>query len=145
MYAVYSDDVNHEALDKPKLPTLVSRRILIVDDNPINQLIVSEMLTSLDQHVTKVSSGHEAVEMLKQNTVDVVFMDLHMPTMDGIETTLKIRDLPIYQPHIVALTANAYPETRTHALRSGMDDYLTKPFVKADLARILNRLDKVKN
>ena len=145
MYAVYSDDVNHEALDKPKLPTLVPRRILIVDDNPINQLIVSEMLTSLDQHVTKVSSGHEAVEMLKQNTVDVVFMDLHMPTMDGIETTLKIRDLPIHQPHIVALTANAYPETRTHALRSGMDDYLTKPFVKADLARILNRLDKVKN
>ncbi len=145
MYAVYTDQVNPEALDKPKLPELAPRRILVVDDNPINQLIVSEMLTSLDQQVIKVSSGQEAVEVLKRNAVEVVFMDLHMPTMDGMETTQRIRDLPVNQPHIVALTANAYPETRTQALRSGMDDYLTKPFVKADLARILNRLDKVKS
>ena len=131
-----------EELSELPLPELGQHRVLVVDDNSINQMIVTEMLLSLGQQVESVTSGQKALEALHQSLFDAVFMDLHMPGMDGMETTKQIRqDSAIKQPYIIALTANAFPETRTQALRSGMDDYVTKPFVKEDLARVLNRIN----
>ncbi len=131
-----------EELSELPLPELRKHRVLVVDDNNINQMIVTEMLLSLGQAVESVTSGPKALQALQRSSFDAVFMDLHMPGMDGMETTQQIRqDGSIKQPYIIALTANAFPETRTQALRSGMDDYVTKPFVKEDLARVLNRIN----
>ncbi|WP_404399375.1 PAS domain-containing protein [Idiomarina seosinensis] len=131
-----------EIADLP-LPELPRMRILVVDDNRINQMIVHEMLKKLGQRVESAHSGQQAIEKLKNEPFDVVFMDLHMPGQDGIQTTHEIRKLAITQPFIVALTANAFAETRQQAMKSGMNDYITKPFVKEDLAMVLNRTDVV--
>lgn len=124
-------------------PELLKKQVLVVDDNKINQLIIKEMLLSLDQYVDLVSDAHNALKMMQARDYDVLFMDLHMPHMDGMEATRTLREMHIHQPYVIALTADAYPETRTQALRSGMDDYVTKPFVKADIARVLERIDKL--
>lgn len=123
------------------VPKLSKKQVLVVDDNKINQLIIKEMLLSLNQYVDLVSDAHNALKMMQARDYDVLFMDLHMPHMDGMEATRTLRDMHIHQPYVIALTADAYPETRTQALRSGMDDYVTKPFVKADIARVLERFD----
>lgn len=124
-----------------ELPKPLKKQVLVVDDNEINQLIVKEMLISLNQDVDLVSDAHNALRMMQSRDYDVLFMDLHMPHMDGMEATRRLRDMQVHQPYVIALTADAYPETRTLALRSGMDDYVTKPFVKADIARVLERFD----
>lgn len=137
---------NEQELSELPLPEIEKFAILVVDDNTINQMIVCEMLRTLGQQVDAVTSGAMAIERLGQTAYDAIFMDLHMPVMDGMETTRKIRQLTdVKQPHIFALTANAFPETRTQALHSGMDDYVTKPFVKEDLARVLTRISITKN
>ncbi|MRJ44085.1 PAS domain-containing protein [Idiomarina loihiensis] len=136
--------VQSESTHQPEqnvLPKLSKKQVLVVDDNKINQLIIKEMLLSLNQYVDLVSDAHNALKMMQARDYDVLFMDLHMPHMDGMEATRALRDMHIHQPYVIALTADAYPETRTQALRSGMDDYVTKPFVKADIARVLERFD----
>lgn len=136
--------VQSESAHQPEqnvLPKLTKKQVLVVDDNKINQLIIKEMLLSLNQYVDLVSDAHNALKMMQARDYDVLFMDLHMPHMDGMEATRALRDMHIHQPYVIALTADAYPETRTQALRSGMDDYVTKPFVKADIARVLERFD----
>ena len=139
-----SMSVQSESTHQPEqnvLPKLSKKQVLVVDDNKINQLIIKEMLLSLNQYVDLVSDAHNALKMMQARDYDVLFMDLHMPHMDGMEATRALRDMHIHQPYVIALTADAYPETRTQALRSGMDDYVTKPFVKADIARVLERFD----
>lgn len=130
----------HQA-EQNDVPRLSKKQVLVVDDNKINQLIIKEMLLSLNQYVDLVSDAHNALKMMQARDYDVLFMDLHMPHMDGMEATRTLREMHIHQPYVIALTADAYPETRTQALRSGMDDYVTKPFVKADIARVLERFD----
>ena len=130
----------HQA-EQNDVPRLSKKQVLVVDDNKINQLIIKEMLLSLNQYVDLVSDAHNALKMMQARDYDVLFMDLHMPHMDGMEATRTLREMHIHQPYVIALTADAYPETRTEALRSGMDDYVTKPFVKADIARVLERFD----
>ncbi|MCK7458395.1 hybrid sensor histidine kinase/response regulator [Idiomarina aminovorans] len=124
-----------------ELPTLAKSYVLVVDDNKINQLIIKEMLLSLNQEVELVSDAKNALKMMQARDYDVLFMDLHMPHMDGMEATRALRAMDTHQPYVIALTADAYPKTRTQALRSGMDDYVTKPFVKADIAKVLKRFE----
>ena len=134
--------------DEPEsneLPTLVKRYVLVVDDNKINQLIIKEMLLSLNQEVELVSDAKNALKMMQARDYDVLFMDLHMPHMDGMEATRALRAMDIHQPYVIALTADAYPKTKTQALRSGMDDYVTKPFVKADIAKVLERFETLRS
>jgi len=138
--------IQPECVDQSKatdLSSLVKRQVLVIDDNKINQLIIKEMLLSLNQDVELVSDAQNALKMMQARDYDVLFMDLHMPHMDGMEATRALRDMRIHQPYVIALTADAYPETRTQALRSGMNDYVTKPFVKADIARVLERFDMI--
>ncbi|RUO77731.1 PAS domain-containing hybrid sensor histidine kinase/response regulator [Idiomarina seosinensis] len=136
----FGGSLSHQQLAELPLPELPTMNILVVDDNTINQMIVREMLVSLGQQVAAVESGQQALEQLSAEVFDAIFMDLHMPGMDGMQTTQQIRALEIQQPYIIALTANAFHDTRSLALQSGMDDYLTKPFVKEDLAQVLNRI-----
>ncbi|MNQ61616.1 Sensor histidine kinase RcsC [compost metagenome] len=114
-------------------------RVLLVEDNAVNQLVAKGMLAKLGCEVLLASHGAEALSRLEQNPVDLVLMDCNMPVMDGYEATRRIRqsgrwpDLPI-----IALTANALPDERERCRAAGMDDYLAKPFRREELVALLD-------
>jgi signal transduction histidine kinase/CheY-like chemotaxis protein len=115
-------------------------RILLVEDNPVNQLVAKGMLSKLGYEVVVSGHGGEALEQLEQQAFDLVLMDCNMPVMDGYEASRQIRqsgrwpELPI-----IALTANAMPEERERCRVAGMSDYLAKPFRKAELQSLLEQ------
>jgi len=119
-----------------------SRRgqVLLVEDNPVNQLVAKGMLVKLGCEVTVAAHGAEALDQLERRAFDLVLMDCNMPVMDGYEASRQIRrsgrwsDLPI-----VALTANAMPEERERCRAAGMNDYLSKPFRREELAAVLDQ------
>ncbi|GLO32249.1 hybrid sensor histidine kinase/response regulator [Pseudomonas putida] len=114
-------------------------RILLVEDNPVNQLVAKGMLAKLGCQVHLATQGAEALELLEQDEFDLVLMDCNMPVMDGYEASRRIRqsgrwpDLPI-----VALTANAMPEERERCRAAGMNDYLAKPFRREELLALVD-------
>ena len=115
--------------------------ILVVEDNPINQEVVRDMLRALGCELTIVDGGEEAVRAVVSAAFDLVLMDCQMPGMDGYAATQAIRDLPgrISEIPIVALTAHAYDHERQRAMDAGMVDYVTKPIAPDTLADVLNR------
>ena len=117
------------------------KRVLLVDDNMLNQKVACEMLKQLDCDVDVAASGKEALALAKDNSYDLIFMDCQMPGMDGYETTRQIRHWESenhrLRSPIVALTANALKGDREKCLNSGMDDYTTKPFTLDTLQQAL--------
>jgi signal transduction histidine kinase/ActR/RegA family two-component response regulator len=115
-------------------------RILVAEDNNVNQLIVKVMLEKLGHVVTIVGNGKEAIEALKLAPYDLVMMDCQMPEMDGYEASEFIRETqePWKSVHIIAMTANAMSGDREKCLASGMSDYLSKPLKKEELIKVLN-------
>jgi len=107
---------------------LQGMRVLVVDDNKMNLLIASKFLKKWLIEVDEAISGEIAINLLNNNSYDLILMDLQMPDMDGFETTRIIRQTDTATP-IIALTADAMPETHSKALAAGMHGYLTKPFV----------------
>ena len=102
--------------------------ILIVEDNPINQKVASQMLKRLGYHSDWVDNGRKAVTACTQKSYDIIFMDIHMPELDGLQATREIRRLGLSRPPaIIALTADVLNDGRQVCLAAGMDDYLTKP------------------
>mgnify|MGYP001799326825 CR=1 FL=1 len=118
-------------------------RVLIADDNPVNQRVAQHMLQLLGHQADTVSTGSEAIQAVEQDVYDVVFMDMRMPQMSGPEATRHIRQLgqKIRQPWIIAMTANASPEDRSHCLNVGMNDYLSKPIRRDSLTRVLMHVE----
>jgi CheY-like chemotaxis protein len=114
-------------------------RVLVVEDNPMNQKVASRTLERLGCRVDIAANGLEAVDMVNRFPYDVIFMDCQMPEMDGYEATRRIRQLPGVNAHIpiIAITANAFRGDREACLASGMDDYLTKPVGKAQFDQML--------
>ena len=117
-------------------------RILVAEDNPVNQKLITEVLRIFGCDWTLVENGREAVSMYQKNDFDMILMDCQMPEMDGFEATRKIRrieqEAAVAQAvTIVALTANARTEDRDRCLACGMDDYLSKPFTMVQLRNIL--------
>jgi len=117
--------------------------VLVVDDNPINQLVAREMLLSLGVAVDTAEHGMEALALLEHRAYALVFMDVMMPVLDGLATTRTWRDREALQGRarlpIVALTANAMASDRERCLSAGMDDYLAKPVRREQLAQMLAR------
>ncbi len=107
---------------------LTGMRVLLVDDNKMNLLIASKFLKKWQVEVAEATSGLQAIEMAKANYYDLIIMDLQMPVMDGFEATRIIKKANRQVP-VIALTADAMPETHTKSFAAGMCDYLTKPFV----------------
>ncbi|MBK8799272.1 MAG: response regulator [Anaerolineales bacterium] len=114
-------------------------RILLAEDNLVNQKVVLRMLEKLGYAADIAANGLEAVEALHRQPYDLVLMDMHMPEMDGIEATQRIRGAlsAARQPRIVAVTAAAMVEDQEACLAAGMDSFLTKPVRPEHLAQIL--------
>jgi PAS domain S-box-containing protein len=121
-----------------------SERILLAEDNPTNQLVAIGVLSKLGfSRVDAVANGAEAVQALVDIPYDLVFMDVQMPELDGLEATRMIRARPpgtsTKRLPIIAMTAHATPSDREVCLRAGMDDYLTKPIMPEALREVLSR------
>lgn len=114
-------------------------RILVAEDNLINQKLILRILEKLGYNALLANNGREVLEMLKERAVDVILMDVQMPELDGFEATSRIRNLSIAQPRIVAMTANAMAEDREQCLSCGMNDYLSKPLNIDLLIEVLKR------
>jgi two-component system sensor histidine kinase/response regulator len=112
--------------------SLLGMRILVVDDNKMNLMIASKFLKKWKVEVDEAISGELAIELVANNRYDLIIMDLQMPVMDGFQTTRIIRKANPNIP-VIALTADAMPETHSKALAAGMCNYLTKPFVPDNL------------
>lgn len=115
------------------------RRILLAEDNTINQQVASEILKGQGVEVTIANNGKEAFEAVQRNIFDAVLMDIQMPMMDGFEATAKIRSLPGGQLPIIAMTAHALEGYRGKCIDAGMNDYVTKPIDEKELFQALQR------
>jgi signal transduction histidine kinase/CheY-like chemotaxis protein len=116
-------------------------RVLLAEDNAVNQLVMTRLLNKRGHDVTVVSNGRDAVDAVRDRQFDLVFMDVQMPELDGLEATQRIRAMETAEHRervrIVALTAHAMKSDRDQCLAAGMDDYLSKPIVPAELDRVL--------
>ena len=126
------------------IAAIAGKRVLLVEDNPFNQQVASEMLEAFGLIVDLAENGQDAVERFQGDRFDVVLMDVQMPVMDGLNATRLIRTLPRgTDTPIIALTANATPAEKRHCLDAGMDDFLTKPIAPDRLqARLQQWLGK---
>ena len=104
------------------------KRILMAEDEPINQEITRGLLEDVGLTVEIAQNGAEALKKAQENRYDLILMDMQMPVLSGVDATLGIRKLPSYsQVPIVAMTANAFTEDRDKCLKAGMNDFVTKP------------------
>lgn len=119
-------------------------KILVVDDDLMNQQLMQILLTQEGHQVHVASNGLEAFESIKHQAFDIVFMDLRMPVMDGIQASRRIREWEngIRSTFIVALTASYFADEQQKLLEAGMDSYIAKPFQVEHIQRMLKeRLD----
>jgi CheY-like chemotaxis protein len=120
-------------------------RILLAEDNVVNQKLALRILQQMGYRADVASNGIEAIESVQRQTYDLVLMDVQMPEMDGLEATRRIRArAPGGSPRIGAMTANAMHGDREMCLAAGMDDYLTKPIRVEQLVDALSRIPPAK-
>jgi PAS domain S-box-containing protein len=137
--------VQEPAVDElmPELgkPATSSLRILLAEDNAVNQKVALRLLDQLGYRADVASNGLEALGALERQPYDVVLMDVQMPELDGLDASRRIRERwpAEVRPRIVAMTANAMPEDRAACLAAGMDDYVAKPIRPNELAGALSR------
>ncbi|HWV16857.1 MAG TPA: ATP-binding protein [Cellvibrio sp.] len=134
-----SENRSEQAIEARNQAPSVS--VLLVDDNPANLQLASELLRGLNTHVVQANNGLQAIESCKNNVFDVIFMDIQMPGMDGLEATQHIRDIEgeARRTPIIALTAHSLTNQKSQLLIAGMDDCISKPVNEAQLAHTINR------
>lgn len=124
-----------------------SCRILLVDDNPLNQKLLRLTLARYGFNIELADNGEQAIELYLNNKYDLVLMDVMMPGMDGIETTQRIREIEVESGNrtfIFSLSANTMDSDRKRCLESGMDEYLVKPFNVDDFLRAIELVGVIK-
>jgi CheY-like chemotaxis protein len=135
---VLADDARGE--ERPT-STALPRRVLVAEDNPVNQKVVLRLLEKIGVSADVAENGAEALDRLRQGNYDAVLMDVQMPVMDGVETMRRIRAdwPPERRPRIIAVTAHAMRGDREKYLNEGMDDYISKPLREQELRQVLAR------
>ena len=111
-------------------------KILLAEDNPVNQLLATHMLNTMGYEPVTAENGLEVIRLMKEQHVDLILMDVQMPEMDGLETTTHIRKEMAVQPIIIAMTANAMQSDQDACMHAGMNDYLSKP-VRLETLKIM--------
>ena len=134
---------------EPERPGVRAERLLLAEDNIVNQRVLLTQLRGLGFQAQAVGNGYEVLEALAHGGFDLVLMDCHMPEMDGLETTRNIRAAEAKKHTapgetarrlpILALTADVLSENRISCLEAGMDDFVTKPVRKEHLREVLER------
>jgi len=123
-----------------ELKSELSGHVLLVEDNPINQMVAQKMLEKIGVESTLAADGQEALNVLEQGKFDAVLMDCQMPVMDGFEAARRIREQSLLSGlPVIAMTANVMEGDREKCLEAGMNDYIGKPVVQADLKKTLAR------
>lgn len=133
---------NQNLINK-KLAEQIPLRILLVEDNRVNQMVARKLLAKMGYQPDIVNNGLEAIDIITKQNYDLVLMDIQMPEMDGLTATRKIRqELMIcrQQLRIVAMTANVMAEDRQACIDAGMDDYISKPISIPEVSRIINNV-----
>jgi two-component system sensor histidine kinase BarA len=134
MPAPGADDADREQLLKGKT-------CLAADDHPINLQLITHLLTDMGARVLQATDGDEAVQLAKSQTIDMAFLDVHMPRMNGLEAARRIRAMNFHPPvSIIALTADAAEKNQREIARAGIEHYLIKPVDPDELLRVLNDL-----
>lgn len=127
---------------------MLVNKVLIVEDNKINQKVLFKLLEKIDIKSDIANNGKEAVALYSENDYDIIFMDLHMPEMDGFEATAAIHKMQKYIDNkipIIAVTASAFDEDKVKAIANGMDDFITKPIVLKNLEEtIIKQIQLIK-
>ena len=125
--------------DEQYLSAELNGRVLLVEDNPINQMIAQKMLEKVGVESTLAGDGQQALNMLAKDSFDAVLMDCQMPVLDGYQAAEIIRNTPSpYQNiPIIALTANVMAGDKERCLRAGMNDYLAKPLEPGELYNMI--------
>lgn len=120
-------------------------KLLLAEDNPINQKVILKILSSAGFNATPVINGSEALAKYTQNDFDLILMDIQMPEMDGLEVTANIRKMnkPKQDVPIIAITAHALIGDREKCLKAGMNEYISKPIKSFELLRMIDKLLKV--
>ncbi|MEM8988007.1 MAG: response regulator [Pseudomonadota bacterium] len=130
-----------------KTASIGALRVLLAEDNQINAVLATALVKRGGHHIDVVGNGEEALSALKSAPYDVVLMDMHMPEMDGLEATRRIRVLAseVADIPIIALTANAMKSDRENCIAAGMDDFMSKPFDPAELEAKLQHWSRGRN
>ncbi|NVK05723.1 MAG: response regulator [Flavobacteriia bacterium] len=127
--------------EQKELTSLDGRRLLLVEDDKMNQFVAQRILRPSNIEVVIANDGTEAIELCKRESFDIILMDIQMPVMNGFDSTKEIRKMRQYKEiPIVALTADVQGETKEKALKTGMNDVLTKPFQGAELIEKISEL-----
>ena len=137
----YINDIFHNIPKTEEYKGLELRsdlRILVAEDNIINQKVAENIFKNMGYDIQIASDGLEVMELMKESEYDIIFMDLEMPEKDGIEATSELRSLG-YQIPIVAMTASATEQTKTRSLEAGMNEYTTKPVKTETVVAILEK------
>ena len=136
--------ITHAVVDKGAITQTYTGHVLIVEDNPVNRRLADIIFRQLGLTVELAVNGQEGLNLFLKNKYDIIFMDIHMPVLDGISATKEIirieQEKNIPHTPIVALTANVIPEDRDTYIQAGMDYFLAKPIEKHKLEEILNNL-----
>jgi len=128
-----ASDEDTPTVEQASLPTK-ALNVLVVEDNRLNAVIAERHITQLGHVVRCAYDGAEAVHIVEEEWPDIVFMDIHMPIMNGMEATQKIRQLPAMQSlPIIALTADAFEEQHRRFVEAGVDAVLIKPYKKSQI------------
>ncbi|MCO4781078.1 MAG: response regulator [Candidatus Cloacimonetes bacterium] len=131
-----------KSLFDESLATQLPLKILVAEDNRVNQKVIQQFLLKLGYTIDIAEDGVEAIEFLKIKQYDLILMDLQMPRMDGVETTKNIiENYGPMRPRIIAMTANVQKEDQDSYLKVGMDDFVAKPIILNDLISALKRVD----
>jgi PAS domain S-box-containing protein len=135
---------------KPRkaIPTLVGMKVLLVEDNDINRMYATNVLKKWHCQIDEAENGQIALEKLKKQDYDIILMDIHMPILDGIETSRSIRsnfEKPKSEIPIIAFTANALKGDKDKYLEAGMNSYISKPFIPDELFKIMSQYYSPKN